>query len=147
MTTKKIFIVGSGLMGSGIAQVCAQSSIDVLLYDVDPAALNEAVKNIEWSIDKFIEKGKLKEDKTSIIGRIKTVAYLSDASKADLIIEAVFENLKQSHRTMLIPVILISAFLLPKELEAKGIELGAEGSISKPFESKELIAKVKKILG
>jgi PAS domain S-box-containing protein len=61
--------------------------------------------------------------------------------------DTVFENLKKSHRTMLIPVILISAFLLPKKLEAKAIELGAEGSISKPFESKELIAKIKKMLG
>lgn len=57
-----------------------------------------------------------------------------------------FKNLKKSHRTMLIPIILISAVLSPKELEAKAIQLGAEGSIHKPFESMELIAKVKKIL-
>lgn len=94
MAIKKVFIVGSGLMGSGIAQVSGQGGIEVFLYDVDPKALNKALKNIEWSINKFIEKGKLKEDKTSIIGRIKTVSDLSGAAKTDLIIEAVFEDLE-----------------------------------------------------
>lgn len=93
MGIKNTFIVGSGLMGSGIAQVCTQSDIEVFLYDIDPEALNKALKNIEWSVNKFIEKGKLKEDKATIIGRIKTVSNLSEAAGVDLIIEAVFEKL------------------------------------------------------
>ncbi|NTV58266.1 MAG: NAD(P)-binding protein, partial [Deltaproteobacteria bacterium] len=40
---KKVFIVGSGLMGSGIAQVCAQRGLDVVLYDIDPEALRKAL--------------------------------------------------------------------------------------------------------
>ena len=90
---KKVFIVGSGLMGSGIAQVCAQRGLDVVLYDIDPEALRKALKSIEWSVAKFVEKGELKEDKTAIMNRIKTVSDFSEAAASELIIEAVFENL------------------------------------------------------
>ena len=93
MDIKKTFIVGSGFMGSGIAQVCAQAGIEVLLYDISTEALDKARKNIEWSVNKFIEKGKLKEDKATVMGRIQTINDLSEAASADLIIEAVFEEL------------------------------------------------------
>ncbi|RLB41465.1 MAG: 3-hydroxybutyryl-CoA dehydrogenase [Deltaproteobacteria bacterium] len=94
MSIKKIFVIGSGLMGSGIAQVCAQTGIKVLLYDINPEALKKALENIDWSVGKFIEKGKVKEDKATIISRIKTVSDYSGISEADLIIEAVFEKLE-----------------------------------------------------
>jgi 3-hydroxybutyryl-CoA dehydrogenase len=93
MTVKKVFIVGSGLMGGGIAQVCAQAGIEVFLYDIDPEALNKAQKGIEWSVGKFVEKGKIKEDKATIMDRIKTVTGFSEAGTVDLTIEAVFEKL------------------------------------------------------
>jgi 3-hydroxybutyryl-CoA dehydrogenase len=93
MGIKKVFVVGSGLMGSGIAQVCAQSGIEVTMQDLYPQALEKAFKTIEWSINKFAEKGVLKENGATVIGRIRTVAKLSDAASADLIIEAVFEKL------------------------------------------------------
>jgi 3-hydroxybutyryl-CoA dehydrogenase len=93
MTVKKVFIVGSGLMGGGIAQVCAQAGIEVFLYDIDPEALNKALKGIEWSVGKFVEKGKVKEDKATIMDRIKTVTGFSEAGTVDLTIEAVFEKL------------------------------------------------------
>jgi 3-hydroxybutyryl-CoA dehydrogenase len=93
MGINKTLIVGSGLMGSGIARVCAQAGIQVFLFDITPEALNKALKNIEWSVSKFVEKCKLKEDSATIMGRIKTVSGLSDAAEADLIIEAVFERM------------------------------------------------------
>ena len=93
MTVGKVFIVGSGLMGSGIAQVCAQAGIDVFLYDINPDALDKALKSIEWSVNKFVEKDKVKEDGNTIMGRIKTVSDFSEAEMAGLIIEAVFEKL------------------------------------------------------
>ena len=93
MDVEKVFIVGSGLMGSGIAQVCAQSGFGVFLYDIDPEALKRAQKSIEWSVGKLVEKGALKEEKGIIMGRIKTVSDFSDGEASDLIIEAVFENL------------------------------------------------------
>jgi len=94
MGIRKVFIVGSGLMGSGIAQVCAQAGIEVILYDIDREALDRALKNIEWSVNKFIEKGKVKEDRATIIGRIRTVSDFSEAGGVDLLIEAVFESLE-----------------------------------------------------
>ena len=93
MDVEKVFIVGSGLMGSGIAQVCAQSGLEVDLYDVDPEALKRALKSIEWSVGKFVEKGALKEEKSIIMDRIKTVSDFSGVEASDLVIEAVFENL------------------------------------------------------
>jgi len=93
MDIRKVFIVGSGLMGSGIAQACAQSGLEVVLYDIDTEALKKALKNIEWSVGKFVEKGELKEEKSIIMGRIKTASDFSETSTCGLIIEAVFENL------------------------------------------------------
>lgn len=94
MGIQKIMVVGSGLMGSGIAQVCAQARRDVLLHDVSGEALQKAVKNIEWSVGKLIEKGTLGETRPTIMGRIKTIQDPSAGKDADLVIEAVFENLE-----------------------------------------------------
>ena len=94
MMIKEIFIVGSGLMGSGIAQVCAQAGINVKLNDIDDQVLAKAMKTISWSVDKFIEKGKLSEDRDTILNRILTTKKFKGAAQADLAIEAAFENLK-----------------------------------------------------
>ncbi|HDZ89628.1 MAG TPA: 3-hydroxyacyl-CoA dehydrogenase family protein [Deltaproteobacteria bacterium] len=94
MTVDRVFIVGSGLMGSGIAQVCAQSGIEVFLYDIDAENLRKALKSIEWSANKFFEKGKIEEDAATVVERIRTVSDFSRAGEADLFIEAVFERLK-----------------------------------------------------
>lgn len=88
-----VLVVGSGLMGSGIAQVCAQAGIDVVLTDLSEEALAKARKSIAWSVEKFAEKGKLKEDSETILQRITTVTDLRAADEVDLAIEAVFENL------------------------------------------------------
>jgi 3-hydroxybutyryl-CoA dehydrogenase len=94
MEVKKVIIVGSGLMGSGIAQVCAQAGIEVILNDVSQEALEKAIKNIEWSVGKFIEKGILSEKKETIIDRISPITDLDSAKDIDLAIEAVFEQLE-----------------------------------------------------
>jgi 3-hydroxybutyryl-CoA dehydrogenase len=94
MDIKKVLVIGSGLMGSGIAQVCAQAGIQVSLNDVSQEALDRAVKNIAWSVGKLIEKDALTEQKETITGRIQQVKDFSAASEADLVIEAVFENLE-----------------------------------------------------
>lgn len=94
MDIQKVFIVGSGLMGSGIAQVCAQSGLHVVLCDIDPEALKKALKSVEWSVGKFVEKGEIKEEKSVIMGRIKTASDFSEAAACGLCIEAVFENIE-----------------------------------------------------
>ena len=94
MNIQKVMVIGSGLMGSGIAQVCAQAGIQVMLYDVAKDALVNAIKSIGWSVGKFIEKGKLAEDQDTIMARIRRITDVHDGKEADLAIEAVFENIE-----------------------------------------------------
>lgn len=97
MSINSVLVIGSGLMGSGIAQVCAQSGIDVILHDVSSESLEKAKKNIAWSVGKLVEKGKLTEDKDTILNRITTIDSIGPGHKADLnpdlAIEAVFEKI------------------------------------------------------
>lgn len=93
MAIQKVFVVGSGLMGSGIAQACAQSGIQVFINDIGQEILDRALKNISWSVGKFIEKGKVKENLETVMGRIKTGTDFTAAGQVDLAIEAVFEKL------------------------------------------------------
>jgi 3-hydroxybutyryl-CoA dehydrogenase len=80
-------------MGGGIAQVCAQAGIEVLLNDVSPEALQKGIKNIAWSVEKLTGKGALSESKETILGRIRTVVDMEAAREVDLAVEAVYENL------------------------------------------------------
>lgn len=93
MEIKKVMIVGMGVMGSGIAQVCAQSGFDTYAYDISKGACQKGLKMIEKALDKRVEKGKLSSDgKQSIMGRLKVVEKLEEVKDADLVIEAVFEQ-------------------------------------------------------
>jgi 3-hydroxybutyryl-CoA dehydrogenase len=93
MGIQQVLIVGAGLMGGGIAQVCAQAGIEVLLNDVSPEALQKGIKNIAWSVEKLAGKGLLGETKETILGRIRTVADMEAARDVDIAVEAVYENL------------------------------------------------------
>lgn len=93
MVIQKVFIAGSGLMGSGIAQVCAQAGIQVFMTDIHQDILNKALKNISWSLGKFIEKGKVSEDLETVMSRIRTSMDFTAGGQVDLAIEAVFERL------------------------------------------------------
>ncbi|MFP4650784.1 MAG: 3-hydroxyacyl-CoA dehydrogenase family protein [Desulfobacterales bacterium] len=94
MGINSVFVIGAGLMGGGIAQVCAQAKMDVCVMDKSEEALEKSLDNISWSVGKFAEKGKISEDADTVMGRIKTVSDLGAAKDADLVIEAVFENLE-----------------------------------------------------
>jgi 3-hydroxybutyryl-CoA dehydrogenase len=93
MEIKKIFVVGSGLMGSGIAQVSAQAGYAVVMQDITDGALKKGMDSIRWSVKKFAERGAVKESPEAIVGRISTTMDLAAARDADLVIEAVFERL------------------------------------------------------
>jgi 3-hydroxybutyryl-CoA dehydrogenase len=97
MELNKVLVVGSGAMGTGIAQVCAQKGIAVVISDVSQEVLDKAVKNIRWSVSKFIEKGKVKEDLEAVMGRIKSSTDFGAAAGVDLVIEAVFEKIEIKH--------------------------------------------------
>ena len=92
MGIQKIMVVGSGLMGGGIAQVCAQAKLDVLLYDVSPKALEKALGSMAWSVGKLLDKGSLQETVATIMGRIVTIQDVAQGKEVDLVIEAVFED-------------------------------------------------------
>ena len=90
----KLLVIGSGTMGSGIAQVAAEGGLDVLMYDVDSERLQAALKTINGFLQKKVDKAKLtEEDKNRIIARIKLLGELGEeAGGCDFVIEAVFEN-------------------------------------------------------
>jgi 3-hydroxybutyryl-CoA dehydrogenase len=88
-----IGVIGSGQMGSGIAQVLATYGIQVVLQDVNAASLDRAKVGIEKSIAKLIEKGKVTESASQILGRIKLTTSMEDLSQVELAIEAATENI------------------------------------------------------
>jgi len=93
MTIKNVTVLGSGIMGHGIAQIVSMSGYNVILRDIDQKLLDKAMNNIKWSLDKLVSKNKLTRQKCEeIYNRIKPTINLVDATKkCDLIIEAVPE--------------------------------------------------------
>ncbi len=94
MEIKKVGVVGCGLMGAGIAQVCAQSGYQVVVSEINEALLNKGLASISSRLAKNVEKGKLSaEDKDSALSRIKGTTNTKDFADCGLIIEAIIENL------------------------------------------------------
>lgn len=92
---KNIGIIGSGTMGSGIAQVAATAGCKVKLYDTNQGALDRAKASLEKILSRLIAKGRIDEaEKTRIQNNISYVDTLKDLSDADLTIEAIIENLE-----------------------------------------------------
>lgn len=91
----KITVLGSGIMGHGIAQISAMNGYQVVLRDIEQRFLDSAMDKIKWSLDKLVEKNKIKkEESEKIYGRIKPIVDLKDALiDTDLLIEAVPEDL------------------------------------------------------
>src|SRR5690625_93162 len=90
----QVAVIGSGLMGSGIAQVAALGAWDVTLIDSDPRALERAETAIGDSLDKFVAKSKLEpDDARAARRRIAPTTDLELAAEADIVVEAVFERL------------------------------------------------------
>jgi len=93
MSSRRIAVIGSGTMGSGIAQVFAQSGFSVTIQDVSPPALDRARAGIEKSLAKFVEKGKLSaEDRDATLGRLATAGTLDALASADYVVEAIVED-------------------------------------------------------
>lgn len=95
MEINNLFVVGAGFMGNGIAQVSAVAGIQVTMMDINDGILEKAVATINGSLDRFVKKGTITpEQKTEALARIKVTTDLRDAANADLVIEAVTENLE-----------------------------------------------------
>jgi 3-hydroxybutyryl-CoA dehydrogenase len=92
MDIHHIFVIGTGTMGNGIAQVAATSGYTVTCMDVVPAALEKAQATIKKSVSKLQEKGSLSAEQAEAAGKIKFQADYSGIESADLVIEAATEN-------------------------------------------------------
>jgi enoyl-CoA hydratase/3-hydroxyacyl-CoA dehydrogenase len=94
-TINRIAVLGSGIMGHGIAQVSAMAGYSVVLRDIEQSFLDKAMEKIKWSLNKLVEKEKLTQaDADRIFARITPVIDLKQAlSGADLLIEAVPEDM------------------------------------------------------
>jgi 3-hydroxybutyryl-CoA dehydrogenase len=93
--TRKLAVIGAGLMGSGIAQVAAQAGWQVVLRDVTDEALGRARGAIEASYARFATKGTLTDEEVrAALGRITVTTDLAAAGDADVVVEAVFEELE-----------------------------------------------------
>lgn len=94
-TIDRIAVLGSGIMGHGIAQVSAMAGYSVVLRDIEQSFLDKAMEKIKWSLNKLVEKEKLTQaDADRIFARITPVIDLKQAlSGADLLIEAVPEDM------------------------------------------------------
>lgn len=91
---KNIVVIGGGTMGNGIAHTAAASGFDVTLVDVSDAVLQRAVSTITANLQRGVDKGKMTaEQRDEIVGRIKPATDISTIANADIVIEAIIENL------------------------------------------------------
>jgi 3-hydroxybutyryl-CoA dehydrogenase len=94
MDIKTVGVVGCGLMGSGIAQVCAEAGYRVRVREVSEDLLKKGLGKIDSFLAKGVEKGKVTaERKQEVMGRLSGTTRLEDLSDCDLVIEVVIENL------------------------------------------------------
>ncbi|WP_315834401.1 3-hydroxybutyryl-CoA dehydrogenase [Bradyrhizobium prioriisuperbiae] len=94
MAIETVGIIGSGLMGTGIAQICAVAGLKVIVRDINEDALARAIKSITASLSKLVEKQKIEDSvKTAALASITTTTEMKALASADFIIEAATENL------------------------------------------------------
>jgi 3-hydroxybutyryl-CoA dehydrogenase len=93
MEIKKVCVLGAGLMGNGIAQVCAQAGLEVTLRDIEQRFVDGGMNTIKKNLSRDVEKGKMaKEQMDAILGRIKPTLDLKEAATgADVVVEVVIE--------------------------------------------------------
>ena len=90
---ERVGVVGCGLMGSGIAEVCARAGLDVVVREVNESALASGRKRIEGSLEKAVRSGKLPEsDRDTALGRLRYTTDFGEFADRQLVVEAVIEN-------------------------------------------------------
>lgn len=94
MAIQRVGVVGCGLMGSGIAQVAAQSGFTTIVREVSPELVDKGLKSIDKNLGRLVEKGAITEaQKMEMRGRLKGTTSLEELKQCDLIIEAIIEQL------------------------------------------------------
>jgi 3-hydroxybutyryl-CoA dehydrogenase len=100
MAIRKVSILGAGLMGSGIAEVCARAGYDTVVREITEELARKGMSRIESSLGKAVEKGKLTAaDRDAAWRRISSTARLEEVADCDLVIEAIVENLDAKKET------------------------------------------------
>src|SRR5699024_7992167 len=93
MTITRVGVIGGGLMGSGIAEVCARSAVDVLVVEASAEQAVAARERIEKSVQRGVDKGKLTDDDArAALGRLRVGSSLDELADRQLVIEAATEN-------------------------------------------------------
>jgi 3-hydroxybutyryl-CoA dehydrogenase len=94
MAIKRVGIVGSGIMGSGIAECAAKTGHEVILRSRRRETADAMIAGLEKSLAKQVEKGKLaEEERTAVLGRVTATSDLGDLAECDLVIESIVEEL------------------------------------------------------
>jgi len=95
MAVSSVTVIGAGTMGNGIAQVFAYSSFPVTMIDVKDEFLERGMASIDKSLSRLVKKDLIDESaKSEILGRVTPATELGEAATADLVIEAIFEDLE-----------------------------------------------------
>ncbi len=95
MSIKKIGVIGAGTMGHGIALVCAKAGYDVTVHDMKDEYVKKGLASVDRFLAKSVEKGKMApEEKQRILGHIKGTTNLEDFKDADVVVEAIYEDVK-----------------------------------------------------
>lgn len=95
---KTVGVAGSGTMGAGIAIVAARAGFKTIVYDTQQAALDRARKQTEGFFAKSVERKKLTQPQVdAMLGALSSTTHIEDMTACDIVIEAVFENLKVKH--------------------------------------------------
>src|SRR5215471_15599427 len=93
MSIERVGVVGCGLMGSGIAEVCARAGLDVVVREVDAGAAELGLHRIETSIDRAVRAGKLDEGgREAAMSRLRLTTDLAELADRQLVVEAVVED-------------------------------------------------------
>ena len=93
MNIQTIGVIGAGTMGNGIAQACAVSGLDVVMIDIDEAAVQRGLATVSASLDRLVKKDKLSaQDKAAALGRIQVSTDYAALKPAQLVVEAATEN-------------------------------------------------------
>ena len=94
MTVKRVGVVGSGIMGSGVAEVAAKAGFEVVLRSRAQASADAMVAGLEKSLAKQVDRGKLEDaERTVVLGRVRAVSDLGELAECDLVLESIVEDL------------------------------------------------------
>ena len=100
MSIEKVGVVGCGLMGAGIAEVCARAGLETVVREVNEDFLEQGLGRIRGSLDKSVKKGRAtEEERDTTLERLSGTTELSVLGDCDLVVEAIVENVEEKCRT------------------------------------------------